>query len=167
MCRSLPIDRTTTSPELIPTRIWIGTPCVRCISSPYRLSRALPRPHLGHLGSSAAPQSLQNLASAGFGCPHCGHDIGPSDARRRLRPFLHFDDLVRDQPVRLAVDRCRGLLAGCLDETEHLAGPLVEPVAQIVDTVLVLDLEILLVRVTQRLSLQAVDLMVHIEIEWH
>ena len=27
MCRSLPMARTTTSPELSPTRIWTGTPC--------------------------------------------------------------------------------------------------------------------------------------------
>ena len=29
MRRSLPIDRTTTSPELRPILIWIETPCVR------------------------------------------------------------------------------------------------------------------------------------------
>ena len=32
--RSLPMEPTTTSPELRPTRIWTGTPRVRCISSP-------------------------------------------------------------------------------------------------------------------------------------
>src|SRR6266850_7904196 len=98
--------------------------------------------------------------------PPGGWGAGIADTRS-LRPFLHFDDLVGDQAVGLTVHRGGGFLARSLDETEDLARALVVPVAQIADAVLVLDLEILLMRVPQRLSLQSVDLVVHVEIEWH
>src|SRR5215471_17690924 len=39
MCRSLPMERTTTSPELSPTRICTGVPPARWSSSAYRLTR--------------------------------------------------------------------------------------------------------------------------------
>src|SRR5207247_7993677 len=46
MCRSLPIDRTTTSPAFSPTRMWMGTPCVRCTSAAYCMRQR--RPKQGH-----------------------------------------------------------------------------------------------------------------------
>src|SRR5262245_20908164 len=65
------------------------------------------------------------------------------------------------------MDGGRRFLAGRLHQAEHLTGPLVVPVAKVMDAVLVLDLEVFLVRVTERLGLQSVDLVVHVEIERH
>src|SRR5262245_45974401 len=67
----------------------------------------------------------------------------------------------------LAMDGGRRFLAGRLHKAEHLPGPLVVPVAEVMNAMLVLDLEVFLVRATERLGLQSVDLVVHIEIERH
>src|SRR5262249_54572574 len=95
-----------------------------------------------------------------------GSGAGIADTRS-LRSFLHFDDLVGDQTVGFAVDRGGGFLARRLHQTEDLARALVVPVAQVADAVLVLDLEILLMRVPDRLGVESVDLVVHVEIKWH
>jgi hypothetical protein len=65
------------------------------------------------------------------------------------------------------MDGFRSLLAGCLDQAEDLAGSLVEPVLQVVDTVLVLALQILAVGVRDTVGGQTVDLVVDIQIQWH
>jgi hypothetical protein len=44
--------------------------------------------------------------------------------------------------MRLAVDPDRGFRVGCVDEAEDLAGALVDPVAQVVDAMAILGLEI-------------------------
>src|SRR5262249_21026071 len=48
--------------------------------------------------------------------------LGTGSGRRGLRAFLHLDDLVSQEAVRLAVHRGRRFLARRLHETEDLAG---------------------------------------------
>src|SRR5215467_16320446 len=65
------------------------------------------------------------------------------------------------------MNRSGGLLTRGLHETEDLAGAFVVPVAQVAHAVLVLDLEISLMRMRGRIRVESVDLVVHVEIEWH
>ena len=71
--------------------------------------------------SSANPRSRDGLAHRG----------GPTVRRRPA--LLHLGDRIRDQAVRLPVHGVRGSVVRRLDEAEHLAGALVEPVAQVAD----------------------------------
>src|SRR6266542_5511697 len=61
----------------------------------------------------------------------------------------------------------RRLPARGLHETEDLAVALVEPVAQILDAVLLLDLQVLPMGVRSDGGRQAFDLGVHVEVERH
>jgi len=63
------------------------------------------------------------------------------------------------------MDLVGGLGARCLDETEDLAGRLVEPVAQVPDVVLALDREVGRVGGGDAGRGQALDVMVGVEIE--
>src|SRR5262249_51524429 len=81
--------------------------------------------------------------------------------------FLHLDNLIGDESVGLPVNRLCRLFARCLDEAEHLARPLVVPVAQVVHAVLVLNLEVLLMGATERLARQSLDFVVDVKIERH
>src|SRR5688572_13751375 len=86
---------------------------------------------------------------------------------RSLAAFLHLDDLVGDRTVRLTVHGRRGLLARRLDQTEHLAGALVEPVPEVVHPVLVLDGQVLAVRVGHLVLVGAFHPVVYVEIQRH
>jgi hypothetical protein len=46
------------------------------------------------------------------------------------------------EPMSLAVDASRGLPVGRVDEAEHLAGRLVDPIVRVVDAVLALNADI-------------------------
>src|SRR5690349_13161785 len=59
--------------------------------------------------------------------------------------FLHLEDLVGDQAVRVAVHGVGGLGVGGLDEAEDLPLGLVDPVAQVADAVGLLGGEVGLV----------------------
>jgi hypothetical protein len=48
--------------------------------------------------------------------------------------------------MRLSMNDVRGVRIGGLDQTEDLSGPLVYPIVDVADVVLVLDLQIRLVR---------------------
>ena len=61
---------------------------------------------------------------------------------------MNLGDVIGYQPVGFAMDGRSCLRARGLDEAEDLPGPFVEPVLQILDTVLVLDLKVLLVAPT-------------------
>src|SRR5438067_12633815 len=82
-------------------------------------------------------------------------------------PFLDLGDVVRDQTVGLTVNRGRCLLARRVNEAEHLARPLVEPVLQVLDAVPVLNLQISLVGARDRFRGQSVKLVMVIHEEWH
>src|SRR5690242_19774494 len=69
--------------------------------------------------------------------------------------------------MRLAVHGLRGLLARRLHEAEHLACALVEPVAEVVHAVLLLDLQILPMGVRGHVGSERLDLVVHVEVERH
>src|SRR6266851_2218976 len=70
MCRSEPMARTTTSPELSPTRIWRGTPCERktpsayCATDSFIRSRRGSRSLRASSGSRSASNSIEPLRSA-------------------------------------------------------------------------------------------------------
>src|SRR5439155_15364682 len=61
--------------------------------------------------------------------------------RARLAPFLDLGDLVREETVCLAVDRGPRVGVGRLEEAEHAPGGLVEPIAEVLHAVLVLDFQ--------------------------
>jgi hypothetical protein len=74
MCRSLPIERTTTSPELSPTRIFT---CLRSPTMAEREVRIFSTRCAGVYARGAAagaaavsrvPQLFQNCAPSGFSC---------------------------------------------------------------------------------------------------
>ena len=76
-------------------------------------------------------------------------------------------DLVGDEPVRLAVNRVRGLRVRSLDEAEDLPSLLVDPVALVVDAVLRLLLQVLHVRVGDVLRRHAALEVVNVHVERH
>src|SRR5438132_516686 len=92
MRRSLPIERTTTSPELRPTRIWSSMPClglyvlgavnfggcaVRLAPHSWQnlFDGGLAAPQPGHRASRRVPHSPQNFTAVGFSYRHAGHCI--------------------------------------------------------------------------------------------
>src|SRR4051794_1228437 len=81
--------------------------------------------------------------------------------------LLDRDHLVGDQPVRLAVHPRGGLGVRRLDQAEHLARALVEPVLLVVDPVGALRLEVSLVGTGHRLGGQPLDLLVDIHEQRH
>src|SRR5262249_47916448 len=108
------------------------------------------------------------------GAPPPPPAAGPRPASRpefvndfELGSFLHLDDLIGDHPVRLTVHGLRRFLARRLHEAEHLARAFVEPVAEVVHPVLLLDLQILAMGVRGHIRRQRLDLVVHVEIERH
>jgi hypothetical protein len=60
---------------------------------------------------------------------------------RALRAFGDRVDLVGDEPVRLAVHDGRGVGVRGVDQAEDLAVRLIDPVAQVLDTVTALGLQ--------------------------
>src|SRR5260370_5041400 len=85
----------------------------------------------------------------------------------RLDSLPHLDQLIRHQPVGFTMHRVGGFLVRSLDQTEGFAGSLIEPVLVIRDSVLLLNLHILFVRTLDRLSSQAIDLVMNIHIQRH
>src|SRR3712207_2666796 len=83
----------------------------------------------------------------------------------RLAALGHLDDLVRDEPVRLPMDRGGSFLARGLNQAEDLAGVLVIPVLQVAHAVGPLHLEIPRVRSLDRHGGQAVNLVMHVHVE--
>ncbi len=61
----------------------------------------------------------------------------------RLRTFLDLGYLVRHQSVSLTVNGLSRLLVGSFGKAEDLAGLLVEPVAMVLNLILVLYLHVL------------------------
>src|SRR5262245_28110377 len=81
--------------------------------------------------------------------------------------FFYLDDLVGHYAVRLAMHGFSRLLAGRLHEAEDLAGAFVEPVAEILDAVFLLDLQVAAVGIRGDLGRQSVDLVVHVQVKRH
>jgi len=78
----------------------------------------------------------------------------------------HFVDAVCEEPVSLAVDGCRGLGAGGLDETEDLSRRKIDPVLPEGDAVLDLVVQVDLVGLFQRLEREPLgSLLVDVQIE--
>src|SRR5262245_37949442 len=94
-------------------------------------------------------------------------------AQLELRPppssaaFFYLDDLVGHHAVRLAMHGFSRLLAGRLHEAEDLAGAFVEPVAEILDAVLLMDRQVAAVGIRGDLGRQSVDLVVHVQVKRH
>jgi hypothetical protein len=78
----------------------------------------------------------------------------------------HFVDAVGEEPVPLAVDGCRGLGAGGLDETEDLPRRKIDPVLLERDAVVGLVVQVDLVGPFQRLEREPLgSLLVDVQIE--
>src|SRR5438270_4534057 len=84
-----------------------------------------------------------------------------------LCTFCNGGDGVGDQSVGGAVDGLGGRGVRRLDEAEHLARALVEPVLQVTDAVALLLLEIALVGLGDSFGGQAVDVVVDIHEQGH
>ncbi|VXB70832.1 hypothetical protein AERO9AM_20707 [Aeromicrobium sp. 9AM] len=85
----------------------------------------------------------------------------------RDHTFLDRDELVGEQPVRLTVHALGGCGVRSLDEAEHLARVLVEPVLLVVDAVLALDLEVLGMGTGDGVCGEAFDLVVDVHEQSH
>jgi hypothetical protein len=69
--------------------------------------------------------------------------------------------------VRLAVHGFGGLLARGFAETKDLARTLVEPIPQVVDPILALNLQILPMGLRDAVGGQAIDLVMNVQVERH
>jgi hypothetical protein len=76
------------------------------------------------------------------------------------RALLHLGYLVGQQTVRLAVHGLCGLLVRGLRQAEDLAGVFVEPILEVPDPLLALDLLVLPVGVGYRLGGESLDVLV-------
>src|SRR5439155_1238407 len=81
--------------------------------------------------------------------------------------LLHLDQLVRHQAMGLAMHRAGGFLARRLNQAEGLPGALVEPIVEVLDSELLLNLQVLLMSAFDRLRGQAIDLVMDIHVKRH
>src|SRR5690606_9940618 len=88
-------------------------------------------------------------------------------AARPSGSLLHLDDLVRDEPVREPVHPLGRFHARRAAQADHRAVLLVEPVLEVLDVVLALDLEVPLVRVGHALGRQPLDVPVDVDVQRH
>src|SRR6266508_610590 len=84
-----------------------------------------------------------------------------------LCAFCYLGDLIGDATMRLAMDRCGGLFAGCLTQTEDRAIRLLVPIVEVGHPVFSLDLQVLLVCLGDSLSRQPLHIFVHVHVHWH
>src|SRR5207247_632319 len=84
-----------------------------------------------------------------------------------LVPFAYLDDLVRQESVRLPVHLLSGLSRRRIDETVHAAGVFVEPVLQVLDTVLLLHGKVHRVGPVTASAVRPSTLLVGVHESWH
>jgi hypothetical protein len=104
----------------------------------------------------------------GGGLPAPASGGWPGQAGRELSgAFLHFDNLISEEAVRLAMD-CRGrLFARSLRQTKDFAGAFIEPVFQVFHAMFGLGLKVLGMGAGNCFGGQAGYVLVNIQIEWH
>src|SRR5947208_2573606 len=81
----------------------------------------------------------------------------------RLRTFLHLKDLVSQETMRLAVDFFSRFLIRCVHQTEDLALAFIQPILEVFDPVLSLNLEILHMGVGDIFRFRPRDVIVNIQ----
>src|SRR5688500_4271903 len=134
----------STSPRSPPVHVatWTSTP-----SATYLAVDAAP---LLDSSSGWACTCMSRSCSATLPSLHRGRagDDAAVSGRRPAGSVALDDrvDVVGQEAVRLAMHRNGGLGVRCLDEAEHLAARVVDPVGLVVDAVLLLDLDVLGVR---------------------
>jgi hypothetical protein len=95
------------------------------------------------------------------------YQVGPryptlTGTHNALLAFLDFDQFVREESMRFAVDRDGGFFVRGLNQAKDLACALVEPVFQVFHAILLLSLQISGMSALNGLSRQSIHMLVDI-----
>src|SRR5262245_7822370 len=85
----------------------------------------------------------------------------------RLRSLFDLNDFISNQAMGFAMNGDRSLFIGRFNQAKDLAARLVEPVAQVLDSVFVLCLQVGFVSLGYRLCGEPLDMAVRIHKQWH
>src|SRR5438874_13444652 len=84
-----------------------------------------------------------------------------------LGAFLDLNDLSCQQTMSFAVYRFSGFFARSLAQAKHCAAAFIEPVLQVIDPVLLLNVEVSRVRTCDRFPCQPFNLTVNVHVKCH